>query len=51
MNEKLLKKLSDAGCEIRGDDFIISLNNKFIKAKDEERPITSAIGGVPASNF
>ncbi len=33
---KILQKLSDASCEIKGDSFIQSLNNKFLKATEDD---------------
>ena len=33
---KILNKLYEAGCEIRGDDLIQSLSNNFIKASEED---------------
>ena len=33
---KILQKLSDANCEIKGDSFIQSLNNKFLKATKDD---------------
>ena len=33
---RILQKLSDASCEIKGDSFIQSLNNKFLKATKDD---------------
>ena len=33
---KIIEKLVEAGCEIRGDVFIQSLNNKFSKATEKD---------------